>query len=125
METHLRQLKEIIWVLHVVLHLAPLMVFLVDRMLLCFRYQNWESHLDILISLMKVSYLALLIVICLVLHLDLVMDTHLGQIKELSWVIQMNPSMVTMKELQQVNCLVIYLGLLIELHQDQLMVFLV
>ena len=42
--------------------------------------------MDICLTLMKVSNLALLMVNCLVLHLELMIDTHLGLMKELSWV---------------------------------------
>ena len=70
--------------------------------------------LNLCLVLTKVSNLALLIVNCLVLHLELMSQIHLQQMKELSWVPLMF-LMVPIKAFRRVH----FLGL----HLDLLMVF--
>ena len=84
-----------------VLHLVLLMVLWMEIKMACWREQHSGSHLvhliDLCLALMKASYLALLMVNCLVLHLDMQMVSHLNLMKELSWVLQLAPLMVLMK----------------------------
>ena len=63
--------------------------------------------MDLLLALMKASYSASLMVNWLALNLELQMISHLGMIKELISVIQMDPLLVLMKELYWVLPVVI------------------
>ena len=80
------------------------------------------SNLDLLIAMMKVANMAIPIVNCLVPHLELMMETNFGHMKELSWVYLMVHFMVPMKALQRVHCLVLHWNILMELHWGQLVV---
>ena len=90
---HLDHIMEPYW--------TTLVVFLMGLNIVLLMGQHWVSHLDIQIelclTLMKVSKLALLMVSCLVLHFDLIMDTYLGLMKELCWFHMMDDFMVIMK----------------------------
>ena len=66
------------------------MMLLMVIQMACLRDQYWHLHL------------ALLLVKCLDLHYDLLMESHLGLMKELSWVLHMAYLMVLMKELSWV-----------------------
>ena len=64
-----------------------MMVFLVEIVMLCLRDKRKSSHLDLPLelcfTLMKASKYALLLVNCLVLQSDSMMDTQLGLMKKL------------------------------------------
>ena len=93
----LDNMLELIWVL--------LMVLLMLIEMACLRDKHWQYHLDLLmvkhLARMKASYLDLIFVKCLGLHLELLMDLIL--------VILMAPLMVPMMANQWVHCLVIHL----------------
>ena len=69
-----------------------------------------------LLNLMMASYSDLLIVNYLVLTLVLQMESLLGLMKELSWVIQMANLMVILNKFLLVHCLVAYLDHMMVLH---------
>ena len=85
MELKLRLMKGLssCWGLRMVLEMDLKMALLRD--------QHWDYHLELLmlkqLALIKEYYSALLMVKSLVLHLGLQMESHLGWMKELSWVL--------------------------------------
>ena len=72
--------------------------------------------------MMKASYSALLMVNCLALHLELQMESHLGLMKELSWVLQMAPLIILMKVNLRVPCFELDLDNKLVLHLVLMMV---
>ena len=117
-----------------VLHLVLLMVVWTEIKMACWRKEDSESHLvhlmelclalmsqlDLLmvnrLALMKASYSALLMVNYSALHLELQMESHLGLMKELSWLLQIAPLMVLMKANLRVPCLELDLDKKLVLH---------
>ena len=74
-----------------VLHWTTIVVFLMKLKMVYFIVQHWVSHLDILMGfcliLIKSSTSAVLMLNCLVLHLELNMNTRMGFINKFSWVL--------------------------------------
>ena len=89
--------------------------------------QHWESQYDIpkdfCFTLMKTSNLAVMMMKCLVLHLELMMDTHLGLIKEFIWVFFIL-FMLLMKVILRFYFPIKHLYQMMKLNWDTMVVFL-
>ena len=74
----------------------------------CSRVQHWESHSDLpmmkCLDLMKVSNVALLMVKCLALYLEVQMESHLGLMKKLICILCVTDLVVPIKVNLWVPC---------------------